>query len=212
MKALTDKQKKTLWIVGAVILFVHFLPNIIGAIERKYFSFVHPAPAVVQRPSPVHVAPVALPPAPPPSPETVAAGKYGGIWGGNALMPDQNRCTIKLEIRLSDDVPKKLKGYESKSCFPVQPFAGGKGIRGQTMGKVVLETAPVSAVMTGSPVEGGIKFTVDSLIGTPYDGCALVGMTLTDFGQGQVQAQWQSQSSPQAPCPDNQMLLTKARR
>ncbi len=208
---LTDKQKKAAWIVGAVILIVHFLPNILGAVERTYFSFVHPVPAVVQKPSPVHVTPVAPPPAPPPSPEAAAASKYGGIWGGNALMPDQNRCTIKLEIRLSDDLPKKLKGYESKSCFPVQPFAGGKGVRGQTIEKIVRDTAPVSAVMTGSPVEGGMKFTVDSLIGTPYDGCRLVGMTLTDFGKGQLQAEWESQSAPQTPCPAGNMLLQKAR-
>jgi len=207
---LTDKQKKTAWIVGAVILFVHFLPNIIGAVERTYFSFVHSAPAVVQKPSPVHVAPV-MPPPPPPSPEVMAVGKYGGIWGGNALMPDQNRCTIKLEIRLSDELPKKLKGFESKTCIPVQPFAGGKGVRGQTMGDVMRETAPVSAVMTGSPVEGGVKFTVDSLIGAPYDGCSLVSMTLIDFGPGQAQVQWQSQSSPQTPCPVGRMLLQKAR-
>lgn len=207
---LTDKQKKTAWIVGAVILLVHFLPNIIGAIERTYFSFVHPAPAVVQKPSPVHAAPVAPPP-PPPSPEVVAAGKYGGIWGGDALMPDQNRCGIRLEIRLSDDVPKKLKGYESKTCIPVQPLAGGRGARGNVP-TLIRETSPVSAVMTGTLVDGGIRFTVDQIIGTPYDGCTLIGMTLTDFGQGQAQAQWQSQSSPQAPCPDNRMLLTKARR
>jgi hypothetical protein len=141
----------------------------------------------------------------------VAAGKYGGIWGGSELMPDQNRCNLRLEIRLSDESPRKLKGYESKSCVPVQPFAGGKGIRGQSIADIMRETAEVSAVMTGTPVEGGIKFTVDSLIGTPYDGCSLVGMTLIDFGQAQVQAQWQSQRSPQTPCPDNRMLLKKAR-
>ena len=65
--------------------------------------------------------------------------------------------------------------------------------------------------MTGTPTGEGITFTVDSIIGTPYDGCNLTGMTITDFGQGQVQAQWQSQSSPQTPCPDNRMLLRKAR-
>ena len=49
-------------------------------------------------------------------------------------MPDQNRCGIRLEIRLSDDSPKKLKGYESKTCIPVQPLAGGKVVRGNIAG------------------------------------------------------------------------------
>lgn len=206
MEKLTDKQKKLALIAGAVLLAVHFAPGFINRIRQ---AFTSPAPAVIQKQSPAHVAP-APPPAPLP-PEMVAAGKYGGIWAGSELMPDQNRCSIRLEIRLSDDLPKKLKGYESKTCIPVQPFAGGKGIRGQSIADIMRETAAVSAVMTGAPVEGGIKFTVDSLIGTPYDGCSLTGMTLTDFGQGQEQAQWQSQRSAQAPCPDNRMLLKKTR-
>jgi len=204
MEKLTDKQKKIAVIVVAVLLALHFAP---GFITNLRHAFAGPAPAVVQKPSPAKAPP---PPAPPSS-DAIAAAKYGGIWGGSELMPDQNRCNIRLEIRLSDDTPKKLKGYESKSCIPVQPFAGGKGIRGQNIGDLMRETAPVSAVMTGTPVEGGIKFTVDSLIGAPYDGCSLIGMTLIDFGQAQVQAQWQSQRSPQAPCPDNRMLLRKAR-
>jgi hypothetical protein len=205
MEKLTDKQKKIAVIVVAVLLAIHFAP---GFISNLRHAFAGPPPAVVQKPSPVILAP---PPSPPPSPVAIAAGKYGGIWGGSELMPDQNRCNLRLEIRLSDGTPRKLKGYESKSCIPVQPFAGGKGIRGQNIGDLMRETAPVSAVMTGTPVEGGINFTVDSLIGAPYDGCSLIGMTLIDFGQAQVQAQWQSQRSPQAPCPDNRMLLRKAR-
>ena len=206
MEKLTDKQKKIAVIVVAVLLAIHFAP---GFISNLRHAFAGPAPAVVQKPSPEHITPA--PPPPPPSPEAVAAAKYGGIWGGSDLMPDQNRCNIRLEIRLSDDTPKKLKGYESKSCVPVQPFAGGKGIRGQSIADIMRETAEVSAVMTGTATAEGVAFTVDSLIGAPYDGCGLTGMTLTDFGQGQVQAQWQSQRSPQAPCPDNRMLLKKAR-
>ncbi|NYF52449.1 hypothetical protein [Tunturiibacter gelidoferens] len=203
MHQLTEKQKKIALIVGAVLLAIHFAPGFINNLRHAA-----PAPAVVQKQSAAHVAPA--PPPPPPSPEIVAAAKYGGIWAGSELMPDQNRCSIRIEIRLSDDT-KRLKGYESKTCIPTQPFAGGKGIHGQSVADVMRETAPVSAVMTGAPVEGGIRFTVDSLIGTPYDGYSLIGMTITDFGQGQVQAQWQSQRSPQAPCPDNRMLLKKAR-
>lgn len=207
MIQLTDKQKKAAWIVAGVLVFIHFfLPGIASSMRH---AFTHNAPAVLPKPSPMRTAPVP-PPTPPPSPEALAAGKYGGVWAGDELMPDQNRCGIRLEIRLSDDMPKKLKGYESKTCIPVQPLAGGKGARGNIAG-IIRETAPLSAVLTGTPSGEGITFTVDSIIGTPYDGCNLIGMTITGFGQGQVQAQWQSQSSPQAPCPDNRMLLKKAR-
>ncbi|HTV53591.1 MAG TPA: hypothetical protein VMI06_01610 [Terriglobia bacterium] len=201
MKQLTDKQKKAIWIVAGVLLFAHFiLPRVINL-----FHDSHPAQA---KPSAAHLAPV--PPPPALSPEEVAANKYGGIWQGNELMPDQDRCAIKIEIRLSDDLPRRLKGFESKTCMPVQPLFGGKGARGR-VADVIRETAPVSAVLTGTSTSDGIRFTVDSLIGTPYDGCNLTGMTLTAFGQGKMQAQWQSQSSPQTPCPDNRMLLSKVR-
>ena len=207
MKPLTEQQKKYLWIAAGVLAFIHFfLPGIVNTVRH---AFTHNAPAVVQKPSPYQIVP-APPPAPPPSPEAIAATKYSGVWIGSDLMPDQNRCNIRLEIRLSDDLPRKLKGYESKSCVPVQPFAGGKLSKG-SIADVIRETSPVSAVMTGTPTGEGITFTVDSLIGTPYDGCSLTGMTIIDFGQAQVQAQWQSQSSPQAPCPDNRMLLKKAK-
>jgi hypothetical protein len=198
---LTDKQKKWAWIAGAALLAIHFAPNFINTV-RHAFS----APAVIQKSSAAHIAPVAPPP-PPPTPEMVAAAKYGGIWEGNALMPDQMRCGIRLEIRLSDDLPKKLKGYESKKCIPLQPLAGGKPIHG-TIADVIVRTSPTSAVMTGNALEGGIRFTIDQTIGTPGEDCGdLSGFTITDFGQGQVIAQWQEGTT----CPAGKMTLTKAR-
>lgn len=199
---LTEKQKKLAWIAGVALLGIHFTPNLINAVKHAVSSN---APAVLQKPTPVHIAPVPPPTPTPPPPEVAAATKYGGIWVGNALMPDQNRCNIRLEIRLSDDLPKKLKGYESKSCVPMQPFAGGKP-RKESIGDFLRDTSPVSAVMTGTAQEGGIRFTVDQTIGTPGDGCALSGFTITDFGQGQVMAQWQ-----EGTCPAGKMVLTKAR-
>jgi hypothetical protein len=201
MKQLTDKQKKIIAIVVAILAVIHFGP--------RYLYMFLPAGAHAEqaKPSPAHYAP-ALPPTPPPapvSPEAAAAGKYGGVWIGDALMPDQNRCKIQLEIRLSDDMPKKLKGYEQKSCMPLQPLAGGKLARG-SIADVIRATSPVSAVMTGTALEGGVSFTVDQTIGTPGDGCSLSGFSITDFGSGQVWAQWQ-----EGTCPTGKMLLRKAR-
>lgn len=199
MKPLTNQQKKWAWIAGAILLTVHFAPNVINAMHHAFSS----TPAVLPKPSPAQVAPA--PPPPPPSREVIAAGKYGGIWVGDALMPDQNRCSIRLEIRLSDEVPKKLKGYESKSCVPLFPLAGGRIGRG-SIADVIRATSPVSAVMTGTAQESGIRFTVDQNIGTPGDGCTLSGFTITDFGLGQVQAEWQEST-----CSSARMLLRKVR-
>jgi len=198
MKQLTEKQKKTAWAVVSLLVLIHFAPRL--------WNVVHPASshAAIGKPSPAHIAPPAIPPAPP-SLETVAAAKYGGIWQGSALMPDQARCGIRLEIRLSDDLPKRLKGFETKKCLPTSPFEGGK-LRGGSIADVIRETSPVSSVMTGTPQEDGLNFTVDQTIGTPADGCPLSGFSITDFGQGQVMAQWQ-----EGTCPAGKMLLRKAR-
>jgi len=201
MKQLTDKQKKIIAIVVAILAVIHFGP--------RYLHMFIPTDAHADqgKTSAAHYAPIAPPtaPLPPPSPEAVAAGKYGGIWIGDELMPDQNRCKIQLEIRLSDDLPKKLKGYEQKSCMPLQPLAGGKLARG-SIADVIRATSPVSAVMTGTAQDGGVSFTVDQTIGTTGDGCSLSGFSITDFGSGQVMAQWQ-----EGTCPAGKMLLRKAR-
>jgi hypothetical protein len=200
MPQLTEKQKKIAWAIAALLIVIHLaMPRIM--------SLLHPAEvhSAIAKPSPYRFAPTPSPPAPPPSPESVAAAKYAGIWVGNALMPDQNRCNIRLEIRLSDGLPKKLKGYESKSCAPVQPFAGGR-IKKDSIADIMRITAPVSSVLTGAVQEEGLTFTVDQNIGTPGDGCSLSAFTITDFGSGQVMAQWQ-----EGTCPAGKMLLTKAR-
>jgi hypothetical protein len=201
---LTDKQKKWAWIVAAVLLAVHFGPRYLGMILPAHdHAAAKPSPL---RPTPVAPpAPALLPQAAPPSPEAAAEGKYPGIWAGNALMPDQNRCSIKLEIRLSDDLPRKLKGYESESCLPVQPLAGGRLNKG-SVADIIRETAPVSAVMTGTPWQGGLTFSIDQTIGSTGP-CPLTGFSITDFGQGQVIAQLQ-----EGVCgPGNKMVLKKVR-
>ncbi len=200
MTQFTEKQKKIAWAIAALLLVVHFaMPRIV--------SLLHPAAvhSAIAKPSPYRFAPTPSPPPPTPSPESVAAAKYAGIWVGNALTPDQNRCKIRLEIRVSDDLTKALKGYESKSCVPLKPFEGGK-ISRSSIGDIMRLSAPVSSVLTGTVQDSGLTFTVDQNIGTAGDSCQLSGFSITDFGQGQVMAQWQ-----EGTCPAGKMLLTKAR-
>jgi hypothetical protein len=192
-------------IAAVVIVVIYFGPGIVATLIR---ASARGSQSGMAKPSPLRPAPFApavLPPAAPLSPEAAAEAKYPGIWTGNALMPDQNRCSIKLEIRLSDDSPKKLKGYESESCLPVQPLAGGRLNKG-SVADIIRETAPVSAVMTGTPWQGGLTFSIDQTIGSTGP-CPLTGFSITDFGQGQVIAQLQ-----EGVCgPGNKMVLKKGR-
>jgi hypothetical protein len=61
-------------------------------------------------------------------------------------------------------------------------------------------------VLTGTPGKDGITFTVDKTIGTQPGNCDLSGFTVTSFGPGRLQAQWQ-----EGKCGSFQMLLLKAR-
>jgi len=198
---LTDKQKKYAWIAVGVLIFAHFfLPGIVNTVRH---AFAHNAPAVLPKPSP---AIPALVPPPPPSPEAVAASKYGGVWEGDTLMPDSNRCAVKLEIRLSDDSPKKLKGYSSVRCMPLQTLARGVKSLGAAKEMVRDYSSPASAIMTGTPQSAGISFAVDSTVSASSDGCSITGFSIEDFGQGQVMARWQ-----EGTCAPRQMLLKKGR-
>jgi hypothetical protein len=202
MQKLTEKQKKTIAVIILVLAGVHFGPKYVNQFASSVRA-AKSAPTRDEHAQPTQQAPSPLPP-PPPPPEVAALSKYGGVWVGSELSTDQDRCDIRLEIRVGDD--KKLKGYESKNCIPLQPLAGGRPTKG-TVADLIRETAPVSAVMTGTPHDGGISFTVDRTIGAPTDGCGdLSAFTMTDFGEGQAQAEFQ-----EGKCPATRMLLRKAK-
>jgi hypothetical protein len=205
---LTDKQKKGLWIVAGALVLIHFfLPGIVNTVR---LAFTHNAPAVLQKPSPAVLMPVSPPAPPPPPPEVVAATKYGGVWLGETITPDMNRCTLKLEIRLSDDMLKKLKGYVSKSCVPLQALEHRGPLTNGIVKNMLANAAPSTVIMTGTPEDTGIRFTTDQAIGTEMDGCSLSTLSITEFGQGQVAALWQ-ETKPQGTCPAGKMMLKKGR-
>lgn len=198
MKQLTEQHKKYVWIGIGVVVFVHFfLPRAISAFHRNS------AHAVVTRPLPIRQAPA---PPPPPSPETIAANKYGGIWEGDTLMPNANRCAVHLEVRLSDDAPKRLKGYGTVRCMPLQVLARGPVSRGAANDMVRNYASPASAVMTAIPQNGGVTFTIDQTVSASSGNCSITGFGITDFGDNKVMADWQEGN-----CDSGKMLLTKRR-
>lgn len=204
MKPLTDKQKKYIWIAVGILAVIHFTPGILARMRSAFAP-----PAVIQKPSPTRPALQQAPPPAPPAPEMVAAAKYGGVWMGDSITPppDIDRCSLKLEIRLSDDMPKKLKGYVSKSCVPLQGLQRGPVTRG-ILRNMIDQSAPASVIMTGTPQETGISFTTDQAIGTEVNGCTLSALSITEFGQSQVAAEWQ-ETKQQPPCPAGKMMLRK---
>jgi len=200
MKQLTDQQKKYLWIAAAVLVFIHFLP--------RFINMFHPSAghAATAKQSAAHYAPAPPPPTPPPAPEILAANKYGGMWAGDTLQPDGDRCAVHLEIRLNDDLPKKLKGYSSIRCMPLQILVRGPISRGQANETVSDYAQPATAVMTATPQGSGLTFTIDQPASPASNGCTITGFSFVDFGQGQVMADWQ-----EGTCKPGRMLLRKAK-
>jgi len=205
MKPLTDKQKKYLWIAAGALAVIHFAPGILMQVRQAFAPL-----AVLAKPSPVRPALQQAPPPAPPAPEIIAAAKYGGVWMGDGItpLPDMDRCNLKLEIRLSDDLPKKLKGYASKSCVPLQGLQHRGPVVKGLVRNMIEQSTPASVIMTGTPQEGGISFAVDQAIGTEINGCSLSTLSITDFGLGQVAAQWQ-ETKQEGTCQPGKMMLRK---
>jgi hypothetical protein len=205
MRPLTDKEKKYAWIAAGVLAVIHFAPGILMQVRHAFAP-----PALIQKPSPVRPALQQAPPPAPPAPEIVAATRYGGVWMGDTITspPDLNRCSLKLEIRLSDDMPKKLKGYASKSCVPLQGLQHSGPITNGILQNMIDHSAPASVIMTGTPAETGISFTTDQSIGTEINGCSLSALSITEFGQGQVAASWQ-ETKQEGTCTPGKMMLRK---
>lgn len=204
MKPLTDKQKKYLWIAAGVLIVAHFmLPRIVGFFHA---TTVHSASA---KPSPYVYAPVApaLPPPPPPSPEAVAFTKFGGVWVGDNIDKDLEHCGIHLEVKLTDDLQKQLKGYLQHRCVDMQSLQGQAPSRSGIAKMIQQQTAPDSLVMTGKPENGGITFTIDQMVVASDNQCGPINtFNIVDFGSGQVIARWQ-----EGTCAPQSMPLRRGR-
>jgi hypothetical protein len=201
MKQLTDKQKKIAWIIALVLVVLHFANPLIMTIRQRLSA---PAPAVFQKPAtaaPLVRAQVA-PPAPVVPPP--AGAKFVGTWLGSALMPNQDTCQLRLEIRSSDQKPGDYTGFLTRRCIPTAPIRGGK-INQQSIPGFIETTSPVSAVLSGPVVDGALQLRLLRAIGAAPDHCDLTDMTVSEFAE-QIAAQWQPGS-----CPGGQMLLSKAR-
>ena len=201
MKPLTEKQKKTAWIVAGVLLFIHFLPGMVRTIAQAVASRQHrvqPAtPPKVSLPAPVAVRQAA------PAPPTAALTKFAGVFEGAQFLPNNDQCRVHLEIRPSPDRPGFISGYETRSCFNVSQFVAGKS-QARTLADAMREASPVSTVMTGSPDNGDISFQVDNVIGTSPFVCPMVSYRTSAFGAKSIVAQWRA-----VDCPEGSIVLTR---
>jgi len=203
---LTDKQKKALWITALVLAVIHFAPHIVFYARQ---AFAPHAPAYT-KPSPMRPmaqqAGQSSPSAAPAPPVSINASRFLGVWTGSQLLPSQDTCKERLEVRMSEDKPGFFTGSETRACSPAL-FALPGRVAQQKMPGIIRQMEPVSAELTGSMEGGAITFHVDKVIGIPWDGCTLTGYSISSFGQQQIAAQWQ-----EGTCPPGQLILMRAQR
>ena len=112
-------------------------------------------------------------------------------------------CNVKLELRRKEGDAAHIAGFPVINCLsmtapnPRDPRAPQK---------MLARLSPLSAILTGSNVNGALQFTVDRALGKTVEGCGITSFTVTPFGEGQISVEWQD-----APCQGGQLLLRKGR-
>lgn len=209
---LTDKQRKSLWIAAAVLAVIHFAPTILRqALPARPVAALKPSPL---RPSP---APGRASPTPEGSvPDANAAAvtpadaqfsKLLGIWTGSSIRPNLGICRLRLELRMSQDKPGAYAAYSTMACGPAPPIVATTQAQRSLVAGMVNEMRPVSAVATGSVVNGALEFQVGRNIGAAPDGCKPTAFTVSPFGASQIAAEWEEGS-----CQGGQMIMQRTQQ
>jgi hypothetical protein len=202
-----SKNRKFMWIVGAVLLVIYFYPTLFQLARHATSASPSPTQSRVSIESPV--ASAAAPPATAatntPAPPATKADTdealegLAGLWRGNATLPVQGMCTIAFDLREDKGQQGHFLGEATLRCIPLtrQP-----GARANPM-IAMLSVTPTSSILTGSVDSGSIRFHVDKTIG---EHCNPTQYLLTPFGPSQLAAEWKDPA-----CGDGQMLMSKAR-
>ena len=205
---LTDKHRRFAWIGGALIAIYFVAPWAINLVRQVST----PTEAATSKPSAAHIAQVApAPPPPPPDPVALQLAataaqfnKLAGDWSGAAVLPSHGLCKLILQIRTVADKPATYTGYSTTQCNPYLALTGKTATRENKARVAVESMTPTSVIMTGTVADNAIVFHVDRNIGTPPDGCAVTGFTVSPFAD-QVAAQWQAGT-----CQGGQLVLNRA--
>jgi len=207
---LTDKQKKIIWIAAMALAAIYFAPRMTFAVRQAIVAHAQhaaltPPTAATKTAAPAAAASqppmaAAAPDVPPDDPRFL---RLVGNWLGGGLLPDRGFCRLALELRRSKDKPGYYTGYSTLTCGPLLP-SHRKSAQQNSADNFINQMSPVSTILTGSVVDGSIRFHVDHAIGAAPDGCQVTGFTVTPFGDDQIAAIWQSGT-----CPERNMILQR---
>jgi hypothetical protein len=178
-------QKKFLWIAGIALAIFYFAPTFINSYRRAAYIRQMEAARLAkaqaaQKSSPL---PASTVPVIPTQFESLI-----GVWQG-AGPQGQVGCNLRLELRRSFTDPGHFTGFPVLACTPiVSPFE--RHSPAQVQSTITAAFTPMTAVLTGTPQNGTIQFTVDRVIGKTPNGCAMTSFTLTPYGNDLIAAEW----------------------
>jgi hypothetical protein len=231
---MTPKNRKTLVICIGIIVALYITRSMItsGAQLAYYQRALQQASQQKAKPSPLPPvkppepvtppaaplpattapAPVAATAIPPVTPEpapvvapTIPPELTGleGIWRGRTALKGRGICDLKFELADKEGDPGKLSGYSALTCND----AGALVSKGNGAREAFDRFSPEAAILTGTPDNGTIKFTLDKVVGTDANGYAPKSFALTPFGKGQLDAEWLEEK-----CSGGHIILRKTPR
>jgi len=190
----TQQKQRLLWIGGIVIVLIYYVvPSMINASRQAEYR---------RRLAERAAAAKAAKPLPPPANAPAPFDSELGTWQGIAPLP-VGLCNLKFELRRKESEPGHFAGFPVLSCTPF-PLGTPSEVRSAMQQGMIAQMSPISAVLTGTASNGGIQFTVDKVLGTTANGCALTGFSVTPFGKDQIAAEWQ-----EGTCPGGRVLLKR---
>jgi hypothetical protein len=214
---LTSQHKKFIWTGAVVLALIHFGPPFINGFRHMVSGPARQAPAS-GKPSAAHPAQQ-----PAQKPQVTIAGispdnaseaaqfsrLVGSTWIGDGMITGRGSCRLALHLKMSTDKPGYYAGYSTVTCRPNLVLLGKAITRANMAADTMNQITPTSVIMTGSVVNGEIKFIIDRNIGVPPDGCEISAFTVSPFGN-QIAAEWETDHpAPGITCKGGQLVLNR---
>jgi hypothetical protein len=195
MKKLTDKQRKALWLVVAVLVASYLFKSAanyarIQAYRRQaYQAWLQAQKKKQEDQTKGNTVGGENAPAP--------VEHLAGLWTGR-YAPTSGICDIRVELKEGE--PGKYIAYSWFSCIGNAVLMGDlrNGIPGLN---------PDTAILSGTMEKNAIRFHVDQTMGADAQGCVITALTVVYFGTGGISAEWQKGT-----CGGGHALLAKQRQ
>lgn len=210
---MTTKQRNFLILCGALLFAYYVARSVYSTMQQMAWQRQQVQRAAEQRArarekekqdkekKAAAAAAAATPPPPKFSPLTTVSN-LTGTWQGQGAMSGRGLCTLKLELRETENAPGHYTGYSTLACRNdpalMQPRARNRAFALRN------RMDPAASVLTGAPENGSIRFHVEKTISADANGCAATSFTATPFGTNKIAVQWQEGS-----CQGGEILLSR---